>query len=136
MTKTAKDPLHYAREIVGKDPMATYLGIKVEEVRKEYARCSLVIKPQYLNALDRAHGISVYAVADQAFAVACCSGGYKGIALSFTINFTRGAVEGEKIVAEATPLFTGRKVSLWKIQVTGKGGKLVASCEGFAYHKD
>ena len=136
MPKTVKDPLHYAREIVGKDPMATYLGIKVEEVRKEYARCSLVIKPQYLNALERAHGISVYAVADQAFAVACCSGGYKGIALSFTINFTRGAAEGEKIIAEATPLFTGRKVSLWKIQVTGKGGKLIASCEGVAYHKD
>ena len=103
MPKTAKDPLHYAREIVGKDPMATYLGIKVEEVRKEYA---------------------------------CGSGGYKGIALSFTINFTRGAVEGEKIAAEASPLFIGRKVSLWKIQVTGKGGTLIASCEGFAYHKD
>src|SRR5512137_2340245 len=98
MTKKQEDPLHYARDIVGKDPMATYLGIKVEEVRKEYARCSLVIKPQYLNALDRAHGISVYAVADQAFAVACCSGGYKGIALSFTINFTRGAEAGEKII--------------------------------------
>jgi len=136
MINNAKDPLHYARDIVGKDPMATYLGIKVEEVRKEYARCSLVIKPEYLNALGRGHGISIYAVADQAFAVACCSGGYKGIALSFTINFTRGAAEGEKIRAEATPLFTGRKVSLWKIRVTGKGGKLIASCEGVAYHKD
>jgi len=76
MPKTAKDPLHYAREIVGKDPMATYLGIKVEEVRKEYA---------------------------------CGSGGYKGIALSFTINFTRGAVEGEKLRQKHRPFLSGER---------------------------
>jgi len=136
MTKTAHDPLHYAREIVGKDPMATFLGITVEEVREGYARCSLVIKPEYLNAVDRAHGSAVYAVADQAFAVAGNSLGHKGIAVSFAINFATGAAEGERIVAEATSLHIGRKVSLWKIQVTGKGGKLIASCEGVGYHKD
>jgi acyl-CoA thioesterase len=136
MTDQEADPIHYAREIVGRDPMATFLGITVDEVRKGYARCSLVIKPEYLNAVERAHGSAIYAVADQAFAVAGNSLGHKGIALNFTINFATGAAKGERIVAEATSLHIGRKVSLWRVLVTGSEGRLVASCEGVAYHKD
>ena len=135
MSETTKDSLEYARTIVGKDPMATHLGITVEEVHPGHARCALVIKPEHLNALERAHGTAVYAVADQAFAVAGNSLGFKGIAVNFTINFAAGAAAGEQIVAEATSLHVGRKVSLWKITVTGRDERLIASCEGVAYHK-
>ena len=135
MPESTKDSVEYARNTVGKDSMATHLGITVEEVRPGYARCSLVIKPEYLNAVNRAHGSAVYAVADQAFAVAGNSPGFKGIAVNFTINFAAGAEAGERIVAEATSLHVGRKVSLWKITVTGRNEKLIASCEGVAYHK-
>ena len=135
MSESTSDSLEYARTIVGKDPMATHLGITVEEVRRGYARCALVIMPEHLNALNRAHGTAVYGVADQAFAVAGNSLGYKGIAVNFTINFATGAVAGERIVAEATSLHVGRKVSLWKVTVTGRDERLIASCEGVAYHK-
>jgi acyl-CoA thioesterase len=135
MPESTKDSLEYARNTVGKDPMATHLGITVEEVRPGYARCSLVVKPEYLNAVNRAHGSAVYAVADQAFAVAGNSLGFKGIGVNFTINFAAGAEAGERIVAEASSLHVGRKISLWKITVTGRNEKLIASCEGVAYHK-
>ena len=135
MPESTKNSLEYARNTVGKDPMATHLGITVEEVRRGYARCALVVKPDHLNALNRAHGTAVYAVADQAFAVAGNSLGFKGIAVNFTINFAAGAESGERIVAEATSLHVGRKISLWKITVTGRDEKLIASCEGVAYHK-
>jgi acyl-CoA thioesterase len=66
MSKEITNPIEYAKEIVGRDPMAVFLGITVEEVRQGFARCSLVIKPDYLNALNRAHGVAVHAVSDQA----------------------------------------------------------------------
>ena len=129
------DPIAYARDVVGGDPMATFLGVHIEEVRPGYARCSLLVKPEYLNAADRAHGVTVCAVADQAFAVACNSLGTKALAVSLKLTYTAAAPPGDIIVAEATPVNVGRKVSVWKIEVRGKENALIASCEGIAYHK-
>ncbi|HPJ39655.1 MAG TPA: PaaI family thioesterase [Spirochaetota bacterium] len=135
MDKTINNPKKYAEEVVGKDPMATFLGIKVDEAREGYARCSLTVKPEYLNAVERAHGATVYAVADQAFAVASNSTGTMALALSMNVTYIAGAVDGEKIFAEATPVSISRKISVWKIDVRGAHDKLIASCEGVAYHK-
>ena len=129
------DPVRYATEVVGKDPMATFLGVVVEEAREGYARCSLTIQPHYLNAAERAHGVAVHAVADQAFAVACNSLGTMALALNFNINYIAGALDGEKIFAEAAPINTARKISVWRIEVRGNEDRLIASCEGVAYHK-
>jgi acyl-coenzyme A thioesterase PaaI-like protein len=51
------DPnITFAREIVARDPMAAFLEIRLEEVRRAYSRLSVVIKPEYLNAHDRRTG--------------------------------------------------------------------------------
>ncbi|HOR93721.1 MAG TPA: hotdog fold thioesterase, partial [Spirochaetota bacterium] len=75
MENIIKDPIVYAREVVGRDPLATFLGITVEEVKHGYARCAVTVKPEYCNAVERAHGGIIHAVADQAFAVASNSMG-------------------------------------------------------------
>jgi acyl-CoA thioesterase len=130
-----KNPVEYAREVVGKDPMATFLGITVEEAREGYARCSLTVRPEYLNAVERAHGVTVYAVADQAFAVACNSMGTMATAVSFTISYIGPATDGEKIFAEAMPVNVGRKISVWRVDVRGSEDRLIATGQGIAYHK-
>jgi len=135
MADIIQNPVEYAREVVGRDPMAPFLGIVVEEARESYARCSLTVMPEYLNAAERAHGIAVHAVADQAFAVACNSTGSKALAMHFSISYLSGALDGEKMVAEAVPVNIGKKVSVWKIDVRGSAGRHIASCEGIAYHK-
>ncbi len=135
MSNLIDNPLEYAREIVGKDPMAVFLGINVDEAGEGYARCSVTVKPEYLNAVERAHGSIVHAVADQAFAVACNSMGSMAIALSMTLNYIAGAADGETIFAEAMPVHVGRKISTWKIEVRGVNDKLIASGESIAYHK-
>jgi acyl-CoA thioesterase len=134
-TYTVDNPLEYAREVVGRDPWAVYLGIEVEEAREGYARCSITVRPEYLNAVERAHGALVHAIADQAFAVACNSTGVMAIAVNFTINYLASALVGEKIFAEASPVNVGRKISVWSIEVRGAQDKLVANGYGTAYHK-
>ena len=132
---TIENPIEYARDVVGRDPFATFLGIVVEEVRSGYARCAVTVSPGSLNAVDRAHGGFIHALADQAFAVACNSTGVMAIAVSFTINYLAGAVAGERMFAEATPVNSGRKLSVWNIEVRGAGDKLIATGCGTAYHR-
>lgn len=132
---TVENPIEYARDIVGRDPFATFLGIEVEEVREGYARCAITVRPEFMNAVERAHGGFIYALSDQAFAVACNSTGVMAIAVNFSINYLASAVDGEKIFSEATPINVGRKLSTWSIQVRGAGDKLIATGVGTAYHK-
>lgn len=134
-THTVENPIEYARMVVGKDPFATFLGIEVEEVREGYARCGITVKPEFMNAVERAHGAFIHALSDQAFAVACNSTGVMAIAVNFNISYLASAENGEKIFAEATPINIGRKLSTWSIQVRGAGDKLIASGVGTAYHK-
>jgi acyl-CoA thioesterase len=132
---TVENPIEYARDVVGRDPWAAYLGIEIDEVREGYARCSITVKPEYMNAVERAHGAIIHAIADQAFAVACNSTGVIAIAVNFTINYLASAVDGEKIFAEAIPVSIGRKISVWNIEVRGAQDKLIATGYGTAYHK-
>jgi acyl-CoA thioesterase len=135
MPDAAKNPLEYARDVVGRDPMASFLGIAVEEVREGYARCSLRVRAEYLNAVNRAHGVTVGAVADQAFAVGSNSLGTSAVGMSLSINYLSAGMEGETLVAEARPVNIGRRVSLWNIEVRGGDGRLIATASGTAYHK-
>ncbi len=130
-----RDPVSYARDVVGRDPFATYLGIEVEEVREGYARCSITVRPDFLNAVERAHGAVVYAVADQALAVAANSTGVMALALNVSMNYISAATDGERVFSEAEPANLGKKVSVWSITVRGSEDRLIAAGTGIAYHK-
>lgn len=135
MTDLIKDPVSYAKDVVAKDPMATFLGIETDEVFAGYARCSVTIKPDYLNAVERAHGAIIYAVLDQALAVVANSTGNIAVSLSINVNYISSAIDGEKIFAEAIPVNAGNKVSFWKLEVRGMSDKIIATGNGVAYHK-
>jgi len=136
MKKAPADPIRYARDVVGRDPMACHLGIEVLEVEKNFARLRLEVKPEYLNALDRAHGIIVYALADQALAVASNSGGGSAVVLEAKINFLNGVPGGSRLEAVATPVEKKRTIGLWNVEIRSEtDGLLVATCQGMTYHK-
>jgi acyl-CoA thioesterase len=136
MKKNPGDPIRYAREVVGCDPMARHLGIEVIEVRENFARLGLEVKAEFLNALDRAHGIIVYALADQAIAVASNSGGGSAMVLESKINFLNGAPRGSRLEAVARPVEKKRTIGLWNVEIRSQGDNLlVATCQGLTYHK-
>jgi acyl-CoA thioesterase len=134
MKLTVEDALEFARETVGKDPFATFLGIRVEEVRESYARVSLLIREEFCNAAVRAHGGAIFSVADQAFAVACNSRGYSAFAAEIKINYFQGVSPGKTLTAEATPIDIRKRISLWNIDVVDSDGSKIAVAHGLAYH--
>ena len=130
------DPnITFAREIVARDPMAAFLGIRLEEVRRAYARLSVVIKPEYLNAHDRAHGMILSSLIDQAAAVAANSMEYDVLLVELKINYLAAAAPGELITAEAKPVDIKKALSLWAIDVRGASGALVATGQALGYHR-
>ena len=125
----------YAREIVAKDPMASFLGIEVEEIRRAYARLSVVIKPEYLNALDRAHGMILSAMIDQGAAVAANSMEDDVLLVELKINYLASASAGERITAEAKPIDIKKALSLWVVEVHNASGTLIATGQALGYHR-
>ncbi|HET6490262.1 MAG TPA: PaaI family thioesterase [Syntrophales bacterium] len=130
------DPhVQYARETVARDPMASFLGIRLEEIRRAYARLSLVIRPEYLNALDRAHGMILSSMIDQAAAVAANSMEYDVLLVELKINYLAAALPGECITAEARPIDIKKSLSLWVVDVRDSSGTLVATGQALGYHR-
>jgi acyl-CoA thioesterase len=130
------DPnITFAREIVAKDPMAVFLGIEIEEVRRAYSRLSVVIKPEYLNAHNRAHGMILSAMIDQASAVAANSMEYDVLLVELKINYLAAAAPGERITAEAKPIDIKKSLSLWVVDVRNAAGTLVATGQALGYHR-
>ena len=131
-----EEALRYAREVVGGDPMARHLGIEVLAVETDFARLGLTVRPEYLNALGRAHGITVYALADQALAVAANAAGGSAMVLESKINFLSGAPVGARLIAEARPVERKRTIGLWNVEIRQEGDDaLVACCQGMTYHR-
>jgi len=131
-----EDPhIQYARETVARDPMAAFLGIRLEEVRRAYSRLSVVIKPEYLNAHDRAHGMILSSLIDQAAAVAANSMEYDVLLVELKINYLAAALRGELITAEAKPIDIKKSLSLWTIDVCGASGALIATGQALGYHR-
>jgi acyl-CoA thioesterase len=130
------DPnITYAREIVARDPMASFLGIRLEEIRRAYARLSVVIKPDYLNALDRAHGMILSAMIDQAAAVAANSMEDDVLLVELKINYLAAASAGERITAEAKSIDIKKSLSLWVVDVRNVSGSLIATGQALGYHR-
>jgi acyl-CoA thioesterase len=129
------DTTDYAINTVACDPYATFLGIKLLECRPAYAKLELEVRPEFCNAVERAHGALVYAMADQAFAVSCNSCGQRAMALNVTIHYHAGAPIGTKLISEGKPVMQRRKISLWELTVKTDDGTLIATATGTAYHK-
>jgi acyl-CoA thioesterase len=129
------EDVKYATSVVAKDPMASFLGIQIEEVKRAYARLSLRINENYLNSLGRAHGMAISSLIDQTVAVACNATEHEALVVELKINFLDAVPLGGKIFAEALPLDVKRKLSLWQAEVKDSTGNKVAIAQALAYHR-
>ena len=129
-----EEDLRFAREVVGNDPLAVFLGIQVAELEEGRAVVTLLPRPEHLNALERVHGSTLYALADQAAAVAANAVGRPALIVEGKVNFLRAAPPDRPLRAEARAIDRGRRLSLWDVRITAQG-ELVATAQVMAYHR-
>ena len=122
-------------EKVRKDPFGSFLGIKVDEVRSGYARAHVIARKEYQNFSGYVHGGLMFSLADQAFAAASNSLEHIALALQMSINYLSPPIAGDELTAEAYQVHSGRKISVYRIEIKNSSGKLVADCQGTVYQK-
>jgi acyl-CoA thioesterase len=135
MTNANKDEaIAVARELVGNDPLARFLGIEVVEVNQQETIVALTPQAHHLNGLGIVHGSAMYALLDQAAAIASNTFGYRAILCQTSINFLNAAAADRRLLASARPVSVKRRLSLWAIKIEDDQGALVASGQATAYH--
>jgi acyl-CoA thioesterase len=117
---------------VEKEPIGSFMGMRLLEVRPGYARVGMKMRPEYLTFNGYVFGGIIMAIADQAFACATNSMGRPSIASQFNIHFVAGPTPGDDLIAEGKVLRKGRRVDICEIAVTNKDGKLIARATGTA----
>jgi acyl-CoA thioesterase len=113
-----------------KEPIASFLNMRLVELKPGYARVSLKVLPEHQNFNGVTFGGITMAVADQAFGYAVNSMRRPNVASQFNIHFIAPARAGDELIAEGRVVRSGRRVSIAEMTVTNQDGKLIAKATG------
>jgi acyl-CoA thioesterase len=119
-----------ADAMFSRDVAARELGITIEVVEAGSARARMEVGRAMVNGHSVCHGGYIFTLADTAFAFAC--NGYDRVtfAAGATIDFLRPAHLGDRLLADATELYRGRKSGVYDVTVTNQEGETVALFRG------
>lgn len=101
-------------------------GIEIEEVRRDYAKCSMKIDRRHMNANDCVMGGAIFTLADFTFAVASNADNPLTVSLTSQINFLN-AGKGAYLMAEANCIKSGRSTCMYNVSIKSDEGIEVAN---------
>ena len=106
--------------------------LRIEEVREDYARVSMVVRADMLNGHGFAHGGMIFALADSAFAYVCNGANHASMAAQASIVFLDKVREGETLIAEATEVAREGRAGVTRVAVRTDDGRSVAEFTGYS----
>ena len=121
-----------AHEMLAKEGTGPAWGLRIEEVREDYARVSMLIRGDMLNGHGFAHGGMIFALADSAFAYVCNAANHASMAAQASIVFLDKVREGETLVAEATEVAREGRAGVTRVKVSAGDGRTVAEFTGYS----
>lgn len=124
------------QEFFKNDLFAERTGIVLMEVREGYAKATLEIKKEHLNAGNRTQGGAIFTLADLTLAAAANSHGQLSFSLSSNITFLRASGEGDTLYAEARERYIGRSTGYYQIDITNQREELIATFESSVFRKE
>lgn len=118
------DQLHEAM------PFARTLGLTLLQAEADLVAAEMAIRPDLCTAGGVAHGGAIIGLADSLGGVGAFLGLQEGAAGTTTIesktNLVGAAKSGETVTARATPVHRGKRLQVWKTEVTDGAGRLIA----------
>lgn len=121
-----------AREMLAGEGTGPAWGIKIEEVREDYARISMVVRSDMLNSHAIAHGGMIFALADTAFAYVCNGSNHASVAAQASIIFLDKVHEGETLIAEASEVAREGRAGVTRVAVRAEDGRAIAEFTGYS----
>lgn len=102
--------------------------IELEHVEADRAVFKLDIRPESKNPYGMVHGGAIYTMADNAAGYAAHSDGRFYVTSTSSLHFLRNQSEGT-VRAVGTVRHRGKSTCLIAVDITGEGGKLLATGE-------
>ena len=121
-----------AHEMLAGEGTGPAWGVKIEEVREDYARISMVVRADMLNSHGIAHGGMIFALADTAFAYVCNGANHATVAAQASIVFLDKVREGETLIAEATEVAKEGRAGVTRVAVRAGDGRAIAEFTGYS----
>ena len=121
-----------AHEMLAGEGTGPAWGVKIEEVREDYARISMVVRADMLNSHGIAHGGMIFALADTAFAYVCNGANHATVAAQASIVFLDKVAEGETLIAEAEEVAREGRAGVTRVAVRTADGRAVAEFTGYS----
>jgi len=116
---------------IDSDSMIRLFGMEVEEASETFSRVSAVVKEDFLQLHDLAHGGFMFALMDVAFALTV-NARIDAVAVQWSISQFRSAKLGEKVTAECRLLHAGRRLMVVDLLTLGPEGKVLAKGQATA----
>lgn len=115
---------------VSDSDLMQFLGVKIEVATAERVILTMEVTPkvhQYVGIMNG--GVSLY-LCETAASIGVVAGAdltkVTPVGIEINANHMRAVSRGV-ITVEATPIHTGRTISVWKIEITNDKGKLVCT---------
>ena len=124
--------LDEAREFFKKDTFATNAGMGIDKLMEDGAVCSVVLGDGHRNAYGGVMGGVIFTLADLALAVTANNIHSLSVAQSVNINYL-SAPKGEKLIARAQCIKSGKTTSVIEVKVEDDTGRDVALFVGTAF---
>jgi len=117
------------------DRFASYVGIKLLEVKPGYAVAKLKIQNKHLNAANIVQGGVTFTLADFAFAAASNSHGQLSLGISAYITYYKPP-RGKELIAKANEIHRNGKMSTYHVDVFDENMETIARFTGNAFSKN
>jgi acyl-CoA thioesterase len=125
----------YIKKIFNECNVGRLLGIEVYGVEEGRAKGKLTIKKEHINIFGNVHGGILFTLADHVGGACGNSLGKLAVLVESSIQYMKGAKEGETIFAEATLTHKGNKIGRIDISIFSENGNLLSLMHMVFYMK-
>ncbi len=117
------------------DQFANHINIKLDELAIGYAKASMKIEKFHLNGAGVIQGGALFTLADFVFGAASNTHGLLSLGINTSMNFIKGAKEGETVTAFCKNKNQGHKLGVYDVDIFNDKDELIATFCGLNYLK-
>ena len=117
------------------DRFAANSGCLLGEIGDGYARASLLVTKEHLNAGGVCQGGAYFTLADIAIAAVMNSHGQLTFGVENNIVYVKSAKAGDRLTAVATEVMNHHKLPYVDVRITNQHGELCCIVTGIGYRK-
>ena len=121
--------------LTNNDRFAANSGCVLDEIGDGWARATLVVTSEHLNAGGVCQGGAFFTLADIAIAAVMNSHGQLTFGVENNIVYVKSAHEGDTLTAVATEVVNHHKLPYVDVRITNQAGELCCIVTGIGYRK-